>query len=260
MRRRLRRLVVDRKSHRRGPSPAMDRSSSMPRGDRRTGVVEPRHFNHPSTGMPLPSISKAPSRVARDDDDAPDGAVGVTGVDTYFLATTLALLQCRIVEERQAHRPLDLQCPVGAKKDHGGMGVDPLAALGRTEAGTVEKMECLPLQVCLGYGGVGRSNGHGCSTAAPVICPARSLARTSFASHNGNTPVCVLMPAWAATLKNRSRRRASGWRPKAAAAPPRGCGKGTRECPTCECRRRPRVRPSARRATPAERDRPPARR
>ena len=40
-----------------------------------------------------------------------------------------------------------------------------------------------------------------------------------------------------------------GWRPKAAAAPPRGCCKGTMEYPTCECRRRPRARPCARRAS-----------
>ena len=56
------------------------------------------------------------------------------------------------------------------------MGVDPLAAFGRAEAGTIEEVEHLLLQVGLGYGRVGgRSNGHGCSTAAPVICPARSF-------------------------------------------------------------------------------------
>src|SRR6185369_3712792 len=115
----------------------------------------------------------------------------------------LALLQCRIIEERQAHGPLDLQCPLGAEKNHGRMGIDPLAAPGRAEAGTIEEVEHLLLQAGLGYGRLGgRSHRHGCSTAAPVICPARSFARTSFASRKGNTLVCVLMPACAAILKN----------------------------------------------------------
>ena len=48
------------------------------------------------------------------------------------------------------HGALDLQCPIGAEKDHGGVGVDPLAALGRTEAGTIEEIEHLLLQVGLG--------------------------------------------------------------------------------------------------------------
>src|SRR5213592_2900160 len=82
------------------------------------------------------------------------------------------------------------------------MGIDPLAAPGRTEAGTIEEIEHL-LLVSLGYGRVhGRANCHGSSTAAPVILPARSFERTSFASRKGNALVCVLMPACAATLKN----------------------------------------------------------
>jgi hypothetical protein len=83
------------------------------------------------------------------------------------------------------------------------MGVDALAALCRTEAGAIEEIEHA-LLIDLGrYGSIDRRLfGHGCSTAAPVICPARNFERTSFASRNGNTLVCVLMPAARRPRKN----------------------------------------------------------
>src|SRR2546429_9789687 len=83
------------------------------------------------------------------------------------------------------------------------MGVDPLATPGRAEAGTIEEVEHLLLQVGIISGRVGGSSyRHGFSTAAPVICPARSFERTSFGSRHGNTLVCVLMPGFAPNLQN----------------------------------------------------------
>ena len=167
-------------------------------------LVEPCHFNRPFDGSTRAVDFEGAVGIARDGDNAPVEFGGIAGVDLqFFLAGTSALLQRRIVEKRQAHSPLDLQCPIGPEKNHRSMGIDPLAAAGRTEAGAIEEIEHLLLQVSLGCGRVhGRSNCHGSSTAAPVICPARNFERTSFASCNGNALVCVLMPACAATLKN----------------------------------------------------------
>ena len=124
----------------------------------RLAVVEPRHFDRPFDGSARAVDFEGAVGIPRDGDNAPVELGGVAGVDPqFFLAGALALLQCRIIEERQAAGPFDLQCPIGAEKNHGGMGVDPLAAPGRTEAGAIEKIEHLLLQVSLGCGDVGRS-------------------------------------------------------------------------------------------------------
>ena len=121
-------------------------------------LVEPRHFDRPFDGSTRAVDFEGAIGIARDGDNAPVELGGVAGIDLQLLlAGALALLQRRIVEKRQAHGPLDLQCPVAAEKNHRGMGVDPLAALGRTEAGTIEKIEHLLLQVGLGYGCVERA-------------------------------------------------------------------------------------------------------
>ena len=110
-------------------------------------LVEPRHFDRPFDGRPRAVDFKGAVGIARDGYNAPVEFGGIASVDFQFLlAGTLALRQRRIIEERQAHGPLDLQCPIGAEKNHGSMGVDPLAAPGRAEAGTIEEVEHLLLQ------------------------------------------------------------------------------------------------------------------
>src|SRR5438552_279617 len=141
----------------------------------------------------------------RDANDAPIELRGIACIDMQLLfAGTLALLESRIVEKRQPHRALDLQHAIAAEKDRRGVGVDPLGAPRRAEAGTFQKIEYAILEAVLG--GLGDHGGwfrvHGCNTAAPVICPARNLAKTSLACRNGNATVWVLTPAWAATLKH----------------------------------------------------------
>ena len=167
-------------------------------------LIEPHHFDRPFDRGTRSVDFKGPIGIARDGNNAAVELWRIAGVDLQFLlAGALALLQRRIVEEGQPNGALDLQGPVAAEKYHGGMGVDALAALCRTEAGAIEKIEHALLIDLGSYGSIDRRLfGHGCSTAAPVICPARNFERTSFASRNGNTLVCVLMPACAATSKN----------------------------------------------------------
>ena len=108
----------------------------------RLAVVEPRHLDRPF-GRRSPAVDfEGAVGLTRNGDDAPVELGGVAGIDLQlFLTGPLAFFQCRIVEERQAAGPLDLQNPIGAKKNHRGMGVDPLAAARRTEAGAVEEIE-----------------------------------------------------------------------------------------------------------------------
>ena len=167
-------------------------------------LIEPHHFDRPFDRGTRSVDFKSPVGIARNSNNAAVELRRIAGVDLQFLlAGALALLQRRIVEEGQPNGALDLQCAVAAEKYHGGMGVDALAALCRTKAGPIEEIEHA-LLIDLGrYGSIDRLLfGHGCSTAAPVTCPARNFERTSFASRNGNTLVCVLMPACAATSKN----------------------------------------------------------
>ncbi len=167
-------------------------------------LIEPHHFDRPFDRGTRSVDFKDPVGIARDGNNATVELWRINGVDLQFLlAGALALLQRRVIEEGQPNGALDLQGPVAAEKNHGGMGVDALAALCRTEAGAIEKIEHALLIDLSGYRSIDRRLfGHGCSTAAPVICPARNFERTSFASRNGNTLVCVLMPACAATSKN----------------------------------------------------------
>ena len=168
----------------------------------RLAVVEPGHFDRPFGRRARAVDLEHAVGIARDGNDAPIEFGRVAEIDLeLFLAGLLALFQRRIIEERQAAGPLDLQHAITTEKNHRGMSIDPLAAARRAEAGTVEKIQHLPLQFYVGRAGL-RSRGHGNSTAAPVISPARSLARTALASRNGKALVCVLMPAFAATSKN----------------------------------------------------------
>ena len=105
-------------------------------------LIEPHHFDRPFDRGTLSVDFKNAVGIARDGNNAPVELRRIAGVDLQFLlAGALALLQRRIIEEGQPNGALDLQCPVPAEKDHGGMGVDALAALCRTEAGAIEKID-----------------------------------------------------------------------------------------------------------------------
>ena len=105
-------------------------------------LIEPHHFDRPFDRGTRSVDFKDPVGIARDGNNAAVELWRINGVDLQFLlAGALALLQRRVVEEGQPNGALDLQGPVAAEKYHGGMGVDALAALCRTEAGAIEKIE-----------------------------------------------------------------------------------------------------------------------
>ena len=105
-------------------------------------LIEPHHFDRPFDRGTRSVDFKDPVGIARDGNNATVELWRINGVDLQFLlAGALALFQRRVVEEGQPDGALDLQGPVAAEKNHGGMGVDALAALCRTEAGAIEKID-----------------------------------------------------------------------------------------------------------------------
>src|ERR1700752_4446530 len=115
----------------------------------------------------------------RDRNDATVEPGSIAPVDREFVfAGLLALLECRVIEEGQPHRALDLQHPVGLEEYDRGMGVDPLC---RSAADLlVKKAERRALVGLIDVGA-----GHGRSTAAPTSLPSRSRAKASLACSSG---------------------------------------------------------------------------
>lgn len=167
--------------------------------------VEAHHFDRPLDREAASADFEGAVVSPRDCDHPPVELRRIACIDSQlFFAGAPAFLECRVVEKRQPYGALDLQGKIVAEEDHRGMGVDPPAAFSGAKPGAIEKIENPTLTV--GFGSCGRIGGplerHGRNTAAPVICPDRNFDSTSLASRNGETVVCVLMPACAAILKN----------------------------------------------------------
>ena len=92
-------------------------------------LVESGHFDRPFHRHAAAADRQAAIIGAVDGDHPQVELRGVDRIDFQFLfAGAFALFERRVIQERQPHRPLDLQGAVTAEKHHRGMGIDPLAA------------------------------------------------------------------------------------------------------------------------------------
>ena len=139
-------------------------------------LVEAGHFDRPFDRRAASADLKRHLVGARDRNDAAVDLRGIAGIDFQFLlAGTLALRKRRVVEKRQPDRALDLQCAIAAEKHQRGVGVDPLATLPRRSRSLRENQTPDPASRSRSPRIGGWSRAHGCSTAAPMICPDRNL-------------------------------------------------------------------------------------
>ena len=101
----------------------------------RLRLVEAPHLDRPFDRLAVAAEREPPVRPARDRDHPPVERGRKRAIDLKLgLAGGLALVERRIVEEREFHRALDLQRAFAGKEDRGRMGVDAghlLPAVGR---------------------------------------------------------------------------------------------------------------------------------
>ena len=128
------------------------RRDLLPPGDtiERLLFVETRHFDRPFDRGAIAANFKPAIAATRDGNNPAIEFRGIASVDFQFLfAGGFALLKRRVVEKRQSHGPLDLQCTIAAEKDHRGVRIDPLGAAFRAKAGVFQKIKYAILKAAL---------------------------------------------------------------------------------------------------------------